>query len=133
MSGIRHRLLTGPFIRKAGFLVFYLMVGSAAAAPENGDALPSGEDRQLVLDNCTACHSTAIIRQQSLSRQRWDETITWMQEKQGLWDLEPTVREKILDYLSKAMEPESIHGPGTKKRTRPEGAMYEFSYPANPL
>ena len=38
--------------------------------------------------------------QQQLSREQWDERITWMQKKQNLWKLDPPVREAILDYLA---------------------------------
>ncbi|MCR9062827.1 MAG: hypothetical protein NXI00_02615 [Cytophagales bacterium] len=60
----------------------------------------------LVKANCTACHSSKLITMNRMSRERWKETIRWMQEKQNLWDLgesEPLV----LDYLEKYYAPES--------------------------
>ncbi|MEC7641275.1 MAG: hypothetical protein VYC17_03880 [Nitrospinota bacterium] len=86
----------------------------------------------MVIENCTACHSTKIILQNGMTRERWDEMITWMQEKQGLWKLENGVREKILDYLA------GTQGPGTKavkkNPSKPEQSrMYRFDYPPNPL
>ncbi len=59
----------------------------------------------LVKANCTACHSSKLITMNRMSRERWKETIRWMQEKQNLWDLgesEPLV----LDYLEKYYAPE---------------------------
>ncbi|MDF4750922.1 cytochrome C, partial [Vibrio parahaemolyticus] len=37
---------------------------------------------------------------QGLSRQRWDETLDWMIEEQGMEDLSGDDREAILEYLS---------------------------------
>jgi hypothetical protein len=55
--------------------------------------------RDAVMANCIACHSTALITQNRMSRQGWDDTITWMQEKQGLWPIADEPRAAILDYL----------------------------------
>lgn len=85
--------------------------GSSSAAPSVFDSalvagggvtfeLPEGMHRDLVQNNCTPCHSPALIMQQQLSREQWDERITWMQKKQNLWKLDPPVREAILDYLA---------------------------------
>ena len=42
---------------------------------------PPGKGRQLVVDTCTACHSAKLVLQNRMTRDNWDETITWMQEK----------------------------------------------------
>ena len=87
-----------------------------------------GEGRELVLENCTGCHSTAIILQNRMSRRDWDETLTWMREKQGLQELSSHVRDKILNYLEKTQGPQKIPtGQGRSKR------MYQFEYRPNPL
>lgn len=49
---------------------------------------------------CTACHSASVIKQAGKTREGWVETIRWMQETQGLWDLGEK-EDEILDYLSK--------------------------------
>jgi cytochrome c len=49
---------------------------------------------------CTACHSEMLIAQQGLTRERWDELLDWMVEKQGMSELDPDRRETILDYLA---------------------------------
>ncbi|MFQ5672454.1 MAG: hypothetical protein ACE5G9_05115 [Nitrospinales bacterium] len=90
--------------------------------------LAPGDGRDLVIDNCTVCHSARIILQNHMTRQRWDETITWMQKKQGLWVLQKEVREKILDYLAKTQGPEEPTAP--RKRAN---KMYRFDYSPNPL
>ena len=37
-----------------------------------------------------------------MSRDRWDETLHWMTEKQGMGELPPTLRNLVLDYLAQA-------------------------------
>ncbi|AXT38810.1 hypothetical protein D1814_09035 [Alteromonas sp. BL110] len=66
----------------------------------------------LVLAHCSACHSPSLITQNAMSRERWLETIRWMQETQKLWplgDAEPL----ILDYLS------AWYGPKKSARRAP--------------
>lgn len=58
------------------------------------------EGFEVVKENCTVCHSAAIIIQNRMTRDSWLESIRWMQKNQGLWKLmdnEPI----ILDYLAK--------------------------------
>ena len=68
--------------------------------------LPEDDGRELVFGTCTRCHSIHLVRQQGLSRQRWDDTLTWMIERQGM--LSPTTdqREVLLTYLAKWFGPE---------------------------
>lgn len=66
----------------------------------------------LVLAHCSACHSPSLITQNAMNRERWLETIRWMQETQKLWPLgeaEPL----ILDYLS------TWYGPKKSARRAP--------------
>lgn len=78
-------------------------------AVDSQSGLVKAEGFNLVLAHCSACHSPSLITQNAMSRERWLETIRWMQNTQKLWSLgeaEPT----ILDYLS------TWYGP--KKSTR---------------
>ncbi len=78
--------------------------------PQSG--LVKAEGFNLVLAHCSACHSTSLITQNAMSRERWLETIRWMQETQKLWplgDAEPM----ILDYLS------TWYGPKKSARRAP--------------
>jgi cytochrome c len=54
----------------------------------------------LVASVCSACHSLHLVTQQGLSKQRWDETLDWMVEEQGMDELNPDDREAVLVYLS---------------------------------
>ena len=108
-----------------------MLLASDLSAKEKGNyqGLPAGDGVDLVLENCTACHSTEIIRENHMSRKAWDEIITWMQEKQGLWELGED-RKIILDYLAKAQGIITNKDQTVRKQTNP---MYEFDYRPNPL
>lgn len=66
------------------------------------------EDQNLVFikANCTACHSTKLIREHRFSREGWIGKIRWMQKNHNLWDLGASEK-SILDYLEKYYSPES--------------------------
>jgi hypothetical protein len=49
--------------------------------------LKDGEGLDLVITNCTGCHSAKMITQNRMSADRWKQTIQWMQRTQNLWDL----------------------------------------------
>ena len=114
---------------KIPLLAVMMLLASDLEAKEERDyqGLPPGEGIDLVLENCTACHSTDIIRENHMNREAWDKTITWMQEMLGLWELGKD-RIIILDYLSKAQGEEKNKAGGMEGNL-----MYEFNYPANPL
>jgi len=72
-----------------------------AAAPELDPQVESprmDSAAELVRAHCSACHSLALVSQNHMTRDGWINTIRWMQEKQGLWDL-GAAEEPILDYL----------------------------------
>ncbi len=63
--------------------------------------LPPGPGREEVYYSCSACHSLMMVTQQGLSRDRWDETLDWMVEEQGMDEISDlALRDLILDYLS---------------------------------
>lgn len=72
----------------------------AAAAETDFQGLPAGEGREEVFYLCNACHSLKTVKQQGLPRDRWDELLHWMTEKQGMPALEGQERDTVLDYLA---------------------------------
>lgn len=68
--------------------------------------LVQGEGLQLVLANCTNCHSAKLVTQNRFTREGWIQVIRWMQETQGFWDLGPN-EDPIVDYLSTHFAPEA--------------------------
>ena len=65
-----------------------------------------GEGLQLVIANCTNCHSAKLVTQNRFTKEGWTNVIRWMQETQGLWDLGNN-EEVIVAYLAKYYAPES--------------------------
>lgn len=65
-----------------------------------------GEGLQLVIANCTSCHSAKLVTQNRLTKEGWTQVIRWMQETQGLWDLGES-EEQIIAYLSTHYPPEA--------------------------
>lgn len=90
------------------FSFIALFTVSVAEAADNISAIARLKDapgKAMVVANCIPCHSTAIIAANHLSRAQWDETITTMQKKNGMWAIPPTIRKQILDYLAVAQRP----------------------------
>ncbi|MCE9679387.1 c-type cytochrome [Shewanella sp. AS1] len=68
-------------------------------SPGDGILAP-GENMALVASVCSACHSLYLVTQQGLSRQRWEHTLEWMVEEQGMTELTPEEHEAVLTYLA---------------------------------
>lgn len=71
----------------------------AVAAQVESSGLKPGDGRDVVWAACTNCHTAEIIIASHMSRKTWNTTLTWMEETQGLTEIEPDTRELILDYL----------------------------------
>lgn len=109
--------MRGAPIAGVGLLAVGLAL-PAAAQEEAFGGLPPGDGREVVYYTCTACHSTRIILQQGMSRTRWDHTLDWMREKQGMPALPAEDREIILDYLATHLpEDRGRPGPGAPPPT----------------
>lgn len=80
--------------------------------PETG--LLMAQDWEIVKEACTTCHSSKLILQSLLSRDRWEELINWMYKTQGLEDLGDN-EEPILDYLGTYYPPPGRSGPNYPK------------------
>jgi hypothetical protein len=78
---------------------------AAQEVEEHPSVLPEGSYRDEVFYLCTACHSSRLIRNQAMSRERWDETLTWMTERHGMPELQGEERERVLDYLTAHLGP----------------------------
>ena len=95
---------------KTYFALFSFSIGLFAASLllQNTSAQDTESDERLIIDdgwqavqeNCTECHSTLLITQNSGSKTVWESRIRWMQETQGLQQLEESLEESILNYLA---------------------------------
>lgn len=69
---------------------------------ENGIHVRTGlvdaDGLMTVVNNCTNCHSAKLVTQNRMNKERWNATIKWMQETQGLWSLGDN-QEIIVNYL----------------------------------
>jgi cytochrome c len=83
----------------AGGCLWHL-AGQPVAAQDEFQGLAEGPGQEETYYACTACHSIHLVKQQRLSRARWDKTLTWMVEEQGMPELEPEEGALILDYLA---------------------------------
>ncbi len=72
---------------------------TAQESVSTGELIPE-KGWQLVRENCTECHSSQIIVQNSGNREVWKSRIEWMQSSQGLGELGPEIEGSILDYLT---------------------------------
>lgn len=91
----------GPSIRR---VLLALMIGFGGVLPaeaqDHYDSLPDGEGKDLVYGICSGCHSIQLVIQQGMTRKKWDETLEWMHEEQGMPRLDEETEEKVLDYLA---------------------------------
>lgn len=77
---------------------------------EKVEDLPDHPGRDETFGLCAACHAYRIVSNQGLSRERWDETLTWMSERHNMPPLEGEDRKVILDYLATAHPPKANTG-----------------------
>lgn len=79
----------------------YLATHFGKQQEDNWDGLPPGPGREEVFYSCNACHSLKLVTQQGMSRSRWDDTLEWMVEEQGMSEFSnDSARALVLDYLT---------------------------------
>ena len=115
--------------------ILYFMLGviffgtqGANSTAQNSEEITSrtlAEGWQNVQENCTECHSALLITQNSGSRAVWESRIRWMQETQGLHELDPRLEESILNYLA------TNYGQKTSSRRAPLKNLFLPSNPYN--
>jgi len=79
---------------------------------EDPDSYPEGPGRDDAFYACAGCHAFRLVANQGLSRERWNETISYMTERHGMPKLEGKDRELILNYLAKTYPPKQDRNPG---------------------
>ncbi len=71
-----------------------------APKEERAEDLPAGPGREETFGLCTACHGYTLVSNQGMTREKWDETLTWMTERHNMPDIRGADRDVILDYLA---------------------------------
>ena len=66
----------------------------------------AGKGLEIVIANCTPCHSSKLVIQNRATREGWEGIIRWMQDTQNLWELGNN-QPIILDYLARNYAPEA--------------------------
>jgi hypothetical protein len=101
--------IAGAMALAAALVLGLLPVGEGAAqgkrtrpAEEAPEQYPDHPNRDDAFYFCTACHSFKLVAAQSMSRERWDESLTFMVKRHNMPDVQGEDRRKILDYLEKA-------------------------------
>ena len=97
-----------PRLAGLAFALALLALAGAPQAAEETDRVSSlalNGDWQFVQANCTECHSALLITQNSGNRSVWQSRIAWMQETQGMDELDVEVEDRILDYLAENYGP----------------------------
>jgi cytochrome c5 len=88
-------------------------LAAAADSPvETPDVLPEGHGRDETFYYCTACHGAAIIKQQGMTRDQWDQSFDWMVDRHKMPVPDPQLRALLLDYLAASF-------PQRQRRGRP--------------
>lgn len=72
---------------------------------QTGLVIDQGFD--TVKKRCTVCHSAKLIVQNKATRQGWVDTIRWMQDTQGLQQLDQNTEQQILNYLATHYAPKA--------------------------
>ncbi|NQV71345.1 MAG: hypothetical protein HQ498_15065 [Pseudohongiella sp.] len=105
ISGLKMaaNLLKGPFA-----LGTIALLHLSASYAQEATGLIREDGWQSVQENCTRCHTTQMITQNSGSREVWKSRIVWMQATQGLEQLNANVEASILDYLATNYGPRAV-------------------------
>ena len=96
-------------IRRLRLWLWMAALSAAIATPafafDDPEDLPEGPGREETFYNCIACHSFQVVVRQGMSRPMWDDTLTLMVERHGMWELDENERQLVLDYLSEQYPP----------------------------
>ncbi|MBM3619092.1 MAG: hypothetical protein FJX20_00235 [Alphaproteobacteria bacterium] len=69
------------------------------------DTMPAGKGQEETFYLCAACHGTAIVKAQGMTRERWDATFQFMVDRHGMADQDKADRDLIVDYLAEHFPP----------------------------
>lgn len=89
----------------AGVVLAALASTVRAVDHESPDDMPPGKGRDETFYACTACHGTLIIRQQGMTRDRWEQTFDYMIERHGMPEIDNDDRALVVEYLASTFPP----------------------------
>ena len=91
-----------------------LAFGQSAFTPrdENPEEFVAGAGRDETFYACTPCHNFKLVAAQGLTRERWDDTLSFMTSRHNMPALVDHERKLVLDYLENAYPPRARQGGG---------------------
>jgi hypothetical protein len=72
---------------------------------ESPEDFAPGRGREEAFYACTPCHNFKLVAAQGMSRERWDDTLTFMTVRHNMPVLDGDERRLVLDYLENAYPP----------------------------
>jgi hypothetical protein len=69
------------------------------------ESMPPGKGLEETFYLCAACHGTALIKAQGMTRDRWDSTFQYMVDRHGMASPDKADRDLIVDYLAEHFPP----------------------------
>lgn len=69
------------------------------------ETMPAGKGQEETFYLCAACHGTALIKAQGMTRERWESTFQYMVDRHGMADPDRADRDLIVDYLAEHFPP----------------------------
>ncbi len=99
-------------------VIVQLVLGHAASAQstvrpefaprdEDPKEFAAGPGRDDTFYACTACHNFKLVAQQGLTREQWDESLTWMTTRHKMPEIVGKDRDTILTYLTAQYGPKA--------------------------
>lgn len=84
--------------------------GAFAPRDESPEEFPPGAGRDETFYTCTACHNFKLVAAQGMTRQQWDDSLSWMTERHNMPALQGKERDIVLDYLEATFPPRGRAG-----------------------
>ena len=69
------------------------------------ETMPPGKGQEETFYLCAACHGTALIKAQGMTRELWDASFQLMIDRHGMADPDKADRDLIVDYLAASFPP----------------------------
>ncbi len=95
-----------------------LAFAGGALALETPEGLPDLPGRDETFGYCIGCHSFQVVGRQGMSRERWDETLSWMTTRHSMPAPDAETRKVLLDYLSAAFPAQQARRAAGSTRSR---------------
>ena len=105
----------------AALMALTLSANAAKVKYDKATGLKVAPGMDVVIANCTVCHSAKFITLQKGDRDTWLQMIRWMQKTQGLWEFDAKTEDTILTYLEKNYPPgKASRRPNLKLKDLPQ-------------